>query len=316
MDVLPDPTLVIAGLAALAVGLGAAGLLLPYLRPDPLAGRLKAAGERRRELRARQLEVQQRRSKLRRDQTPVLRRLVDTLKLREALAGDRVRQRLVQAGWRGPNALAVYLVARLAGPVLFGGLTAALLYGGGLFDLGPVARPLAVAAVALFAFALPAILTTNAIQRRHMAFAAAFPDALDLLLICVESGLSLEGAFGRVAQELGQAAPVMAEEFELTTAELAYLTDRRQALENFHTRVGLPAVKAVCTTMIQAEKYGTPLARALAVAAQDGRDSRMAAAEKKAAALPAKLTVPMIVFFLPVLFVIILGPAIIQVMMQ
>ena len=315
MDVLPDPTLVIAGLAALAVVLGAAGLLLPYLRPDPLAGRLKAAGARRRALRAHQLEVQQRRSKLRRDQTPILRRLVGALRLREALAGDAVRQRLVQAGWRGANALAVYLIARLAGPILFGGLAAALLYAG-LFNLGPVARPVAVAAVALFAFALPAILTTNAIQRRHMAFAAAFPDALDLLLICVESGLSLEGAFSRVAQELGQAAPVMAEEFELTTAELAYLTDRRQALENFHIRVGLPAVKAVCTTMIQAEKYGTPLARALAVAAQDGRDTRMAAAEKKAAALPAKLTVPMIVFFLPVLFVIILGPAIIQVMMQ
>lgn len=311
LESLPDPTLLITAASGLAVLLALVGIMLPYIRPDPMASRLKAVGDRRRELRARQVEVQQRRSKLRRTESNVLRRLTDGLKLRERLAGDGLRLRLMQAGWRSPNAVPIYLSARLAGPFLFGGIAALLLFGSNAYAFRTPTKVLFIAAAALFAFFLPVILAANATQKRQSAVMRSFPDSLDLLLICVESGLSLEAAFGRVAQEMGQSAPEIAEEFELTTAELAYMTDRRQALENLYLRVGLPSVKAVCTTMIQAEKYGTPLARALKVAAEESREARMAAAEKKASALPAQLTVPMILFFLPVLFVVILGPAII-----
>jgi tight adherence protein C len=154
---------------------------------------------------------------------------------------------------------------------------------------------------------------SNLIQRRQESIKNAFPDALDLLLICVQSGMSVEAAFQKVAKECGAQSIELAEELSLTTAELSYLPDRRQAYENLGTRTGLPGVKAVATALIQAERYGTPVGQALRVMAKENRDQRMSDAEKKAAALPPKLTVPMIVFFLPVLFVVIIGPAIIQV---
>lgn len=312
IELLLDPTAIISVVSGLAVLLGAAGLLLPYLHSDTMDSRLKAVATRRQELRDRQTENRTGGSRLRRSRVGRLARLTEKLKLREALVGDSVRERLVQAGWRSANALYAYTLARLLGPIIFGGMTAFLLFD---LDAPRIAGPfkfMILWVVVAFAFYLPTILTTNAIQRRQAEFARAFPNALDLLLICVESGLSIEAAFGRVAQELGTTAPVIAEEFELTTAELAYLLDRRQPLENLLTRVGLPMVKSVCTAIIQADKYGTPLARALDIAAQESRDARMAMAERKASSLPAKLTVPMIVFFLPPLFVVILGPAIIQ----
>jgi tight adherence protein C len=154
----------------------------------------------------------------------------------------------------------------------------------------------------------------NLTKRRQLSIRRAFPDALDLLLICVESGMSIEVAFRRVSQEIGSQSIPLAEEFTLTTAELSYLQDRRQAYDNLATRTNLDGVKAVCTALVQAERYGTPLGTALRVLAQENRDMRMADAEKKAAGLPPKLTVPMILFFLPVLFVVILGPAFIRVM--
>jgi tight adherence protein C len=154
----------------------------------------------------------------------------------------------------------------------------------------------------------------NLTKRRQQSIRRAFPDALDLLLICVESGMSIEVAFRRVSQEIGTQSIPLAEEFTLTTAELSYLQDRRSAYDNLAARTNLDGVKAVCTALVQAERYGTPLGTALRVLAQENRDMRMAEAEKKAAALPPKLTVPMILFFLPVLFVVILGPAFIRVM--
>src|SRR5262249_55755075 len=152
----------------------------------------------------------------------------------------------------------------------------------------------------------------NLVQRRQTSIKQAFPDALDMLLICVQSGMSAEAAFGKVADEIGIASLELAEELSLTTAELSYLPDRRAAYENLGKRTGLPGVKAVTTALIQAERYGTSIGRALRVMAQENREARMAEAEKKAAALPPKLTVPMIVFFLPVLFIVIMGPAAIQ----
>jgi tight adherence protein C len=160
----------------------------------------------------------------------------------------------------------------------------------------------------------PNLFLKNKIARRQLSIKRAFPDALDLLLICVESGMSIEAAFRKVSEEIGSQSVPLAEEFTLTTAELSYLPDRRQAYENLGQRTGLEGVKAVCLALQQAERYGTPLATTLRVLAQENRDMRMAEAEKKAAGLPPKLTVPMIVFFLPVLFVVILGPAAIRVL--
>jgi tight adherence protein C len=162
-------------------------------------------------------------------------------------------------------------------------------------------------------FYVPNFFIQNLVQRRQTSIKSSFPDALDMLLICVQSGMSVEAAFAKVAAEIGGQSLELAEELSLTTAELSYLQDRRQAFENLGKRTGIPGIKAVATALIQAERYGTPVGQALRVMARENRDMRMAEAEKKAAALPPKLTVPMIVFFLPVLFVVILGPALIQV---
>ena len=172
----------------------------------------------------------------------------------------------------------------------------------------------AALAAAWLGMKLPHLFLKNLTKRRQLSIRRAFPDALDLLLICVESGMSIEVAFRRVSQEIGTQSIPLAEEFTLTTAELSYLQDRRTAYDNLATRTNLDGVKAVCTALVQAERYGTPLGTALRVLAQENRDMRMADAEKKAAGLPPKLTVPMILFFLPVLFVVILGPAFIRVM--
>jgi len=169
-------------------------------------------------------------------------------------------------------------------------------------------------AAAYLGIKLPQLFLRNVITRRQQSVRRAFPDALDLLLICVESGMSIDAAFKRVSQEVGSQSVPLAEELTLTTAELSYLQDRRMAFENLSARTGIDGVKAVCTALIQAERYGTPLAQALRVLAQEIRDQRMSEAEKKAAALPPKLTVPMILFFLPVLFIVIMGPAAIRVM--
>ncbi|MFZ0402187.1 MAG: type II secretion system F family protein, partial [Pseudolabrys sp.] len=161
---------------------------------------------------------------------------------------------------------------------------------------------------------LPLLLLKNKINRRQLSIKRAFPDTLDLLLICVESGMSIEAAFRKVSDEVGTQSVALAEELTLTTAELSYLPDRRQAYENLAKRTDLDGVKSVCMALQQAERYGTPLATMLRVMAQENRDMRMSEAEKKAAGLPPKLTVPMILFFLPVLFIVILGPAAIKVM--
>ncbi len=174
-------------------------------------------------------------------------------------------------------------------------------------------RLIAVAGMGLLGYLMPQILLSNAVQKRQKALSRAFPDALDLIVICVESGMSIEAAFAKVTDQMGETSPEMAEEMGLTSAELAFLSDRRQAFENLSDRTGLPAFKALATTLLQAERYGTPIANGLRVLAQENREARMSIAERKAAALPAQLTVPMIIFFLPVLFIVVVGPAAIQV---
>ncbi len=178
----------------------------------------------------------------------------------------------------------------------------------------PLVKLMMAGGAGFLGFYLPNMFLSNLIQRRQQSLKNAFPDALDMLLICVQSGMSIELAFSKVAKEIASQSVELAEEFSLTTAELSYLQDRRQAFENLGERTGLPGIKSVATALVQSERYGTPVGQALRVMAKENRDMRMSEAEKKAAALPPKLTVPMIVFFLPVLFIVILGPAAIQVM--
>jgi len=218
------------------------------------------------------------------------------------------------AGLRGQAPLVAYMFFRLVMPIIV--MIVAFFY---VFWVAKLAYPpLVKAGMAIGAgylgFYLPNMFIENLVQRRQQAIGQAFPDALDMLLICVQAGMSVEAAFGKVAKEVASQSLELAEEFSLTTAELSYLQDRRQAFENLGKRTGVVTIKAVATALIQAERYGTPVSQALRVMAKESRDMRMSEAEKKAAALPPKLTVPMIVFFLPVLFIVILGPAALQVL--
>lgn len=249
---------------------------------------------------------------LRREPKQIFREIVERFNLLRQAEDGRIVHRLRMAGCRGQAPVITYLAFLFLMPVTL--LAVSAFY---VFLVFPGDQPLVlrvgiVLAAGYAGCHLPALYVKNRIIKRQQAIRRAWPDALDLLLICVESGMGIESALRKVAQELDMQAPDLAEELVLTTAELSYLQDRRQAFENLARRTDLDAVKAVVTCLIQTEKYGTPLGQALRVLAQESRDMRMAEAEKKAAALPPKLTVPMIIFFLPVLFVVIITPTIIQ----
>ncbi len=235
--------------------------------------------------------------------------IVDALNLRKLLEADTSRRRLRMAGLRLEKHLVTFLAARVVLPLFSGALV--FIYSSTVFaDQVTGSMRLVTAGIgAIAGFYIPNVFLTNMIKRRQQSIQRAWSDALDLLLICVESGMSVEAAMGRVAQEIGQASVPLAEEMTLTIAELSFIGDRGKAFENLANRVGLPTVKSVVTSLIQSERYGTPIGVALRVLAQENRDDRMAMAEKKAAALPPKLTVPMVLFFLPVIFIVLLGPA-------
>ncbi len=290
-------------------------LAMPYLQQDRLGARLKVVAERRNELKSQaRSERASRKSKLRPTASSYMQQVVDRLSLRKILESPETRLKLSQAGLRGQAPLVTFLFFRLVMPfIVFAGAFLYLLASDNF--AGNMLAKLGVSFAAGFiGFYLPNVYVENLIGKRQQAISRAFPDALDLLLICVESGMTIEVAFGRVAKEIGGQSVELAEELGLTTAELAYLSDRRIALENLAQRTGLDGVKSVVTSLIQSERYGTPLGQSLRVMAQENRDLRMAAAEKKAGALPAQLTVPMIGCFLPVLFLVILGPVIITLM--
>jgi tight adherence protein C len=240
--------------------------------------------------------------------------VVEKFNLSSLLGEETMRSLLVQAGYRGEGPYVVFLFFRMVAPVVM--LAATAFY---VFVLLKLDYPWTVnvgicIAATYFGIYLPNLLVRNKISRRQVSINRAFPDVLDLMLICVESGMSLEATFQRVSQEIGAQSIALAEELTLATAEMSYLSDRRLAFENLAKRVPLDGIKSLCLALQQSEKFGTPLAQTLRVIAQENRDQRMTAAEKKAAALPPQLTVPMILFFLPVLFVVILGPAVIKVL--
>lgn len=292
-------------------------LAAPMLVTDKLSHRMKSVSTEREQLRRalrEQLEREKEGRQLRVAPKDFMKQVVDKLNLIELMEGDAVRGKLKMAGFRGQAPVYSFMFFRFAMPFIL--FAFALIYLSFINNLGlqPGARFAISLAAAIAGFYAPNVFVQNMITKRQESIKKAFPDSLDLLLICVESGMSAEAAFNKVATEIGVQSVELAEELSLTVAELSYLQDRRQAYENLAARTGLEGVKAVVMSLIQAERYGTPLGSALRVMAQENRDMRMAAAEKKAAGLPPKLTVPMMLFFLPVLFAVILGPAVIRFM--
>jgi tight adherence protein C len=299
-------------LASGATFMMVAAIALPFIERDPLSSRLSAVAKRREELSQQQRAKTQKQPLLGKRQISTMKIILELLKLENLMGSRSLRIKLSQAGFRGQAPIVVFAFTRLLLPLVCAIWVAMLLFVSEKFELDLGIKLGITFAAALVGFGLPNVLLNNLIQRRQKQLTLAFPDALDLLVICVEAGLSLEAAFNRVTDEMAVNAPIVAEEFGLTSAELAFFTDRRMALENFAHRTGLPSVKSLVTALIQTEKYGTSLAASLRVLAQENRDARMSRAEEKAASLPAKLTVPMITFFLPVIFIVVLGPSVIQ----
>jgi tight adherence protein C len=314
LNILFDRDFMIMVVAAILAFATIVTLGLPLLERDALGARMKFVSARREELRQKHHAALKQRTAMHAEPSSFMKSTLERFRLSTILESEDTRMKLIQAGLRGQAPLIAFMFFRFVMPFIV--LAVALIY---LFVIthfhwSTMMKLLAAFGAAMFGFFLPDLFVSNRISKRQQSIMRAFPDALDLLLICVESGMAIESAFTRVAAEIGQQSVELAEELGLTTAELSYLPERRQAFENLAKRTGHPGVKAVAASLNQAEKYGTPLGQALRVAAQENRETRMQEAEKKAAALPAKLTVPMIVFFLPCLFVVILGPAVMKVM--
>jgi tight adherence protein C len=314
-DKLHDAHFMTMLLAAIAASATAYSLIMPLFASEGLAKRMKAVASERERIRQRERERLNKSEKVSLRQTPkqLVSRVVEDFNLTKWLAQESARDKLTQAGYRGHAPYVTFLFARMVAPITF--LILSVVY---VFLIAHLEKPLVIKigiciGATYLGMQAPMLFLKNIISKRQLSIKRAFPDALDLLLICIESGMSIESAFRKVASEIaGQSIP-LSEEFTLTTAELSYLQDRKVAYENLARRTGLDGVKSVCLALQQSERYGTPLGQSLRVMAQENRDMRMSEAEKKAAALPPKLTVPMILFFLPVLFVVILGPTYIKI---
>ena len=280
---------------------------------DPMAKRVKALNDRREQLKAGiTASTSKRRAKLvqKSETTDKIRAFLSSLKVLQDGQVKVAQVKLLQAGIRRKEWAVAVIFGRLVLPIVLGGVMGFLVYGTDTFaDWSAFKRYGLVAGSLILGYKGPDLYLKNKIQKRSDAIRKGLPDALDLLVICAEAGLTVDAAFARVSKELGKAYPELGEEFSLTAIELGFLTDRRQAFENLAMRIDLDAVRGVVTTMIQTEKYGTPLASALRVLSAEFRNERMMRAEEKAARLPAIMTVPLILFILPVLFIVILGPA-------
>ena len=310
-----NPTTLMMIFAAVAAAATVLTLAMPLVFTDPLGKRMRAVALEREKIRQRERErmaQQQQKVSLRQSPKQSIQAIVERFNLKKWVGQEEARLKLVQAGYRGQAPYVTFLFIRMITPVA--AFLLATLYVFAVLHLHQstsIKIGICIAA-AYLGMHLPLMMLKSKIQRRQLSIKRAFPDTLDLLLICVESGMSIEAALRKVSDEIGTQSVALAEELALTMAELSYLPDRRQAFENLAKRTDLEGVRSVCMALQQAERYGTPLAQMLRVMAQENRDMRMAEAEKKAAGLPPKLTVPMIVFFLPVLFVVILGPAAIK----
>jgi tight adherence protein C len=280
---------------------------------DPMAKRVKALNDRREQLKAGIITAgaKKRTSIVRRNQTTdSIRTFLESLKVLQDSQLKVVQQKLAQAGIRKKEWGVAVILGRMIGPIVLGGIAALVIYGINYFpEWGSFKRFGGFAVMVIMGYKGPDIFVANLVGKRTKEIRKGLPDALDLLVICAEAGLTVDAAFSRVARELGRAYPELGDEFALTAIELSFLTERRQAFENLAYRVNLESVKGVVTTMVQTERYGTPLASALRVLSAEFRNERMMRAEEKAARLPAIMTVPLILFILPTLFIVILGPA-------
>lgn len=291
-------------------------LLEPLFSKDKLKERMKSVGDYREQLRAQQREALSKKSSnsiRSKEASGTVKSVVENLRLLEVFDAETARKKLMMAGLRGQRPVFAFMAARLGLPFVMAIFTGIYIYVLGVLEAGNFVKLIVVCGSFFVGFYMPNLWVTNLVKKRQQKIQLAWPDALDLLLICVESGMSIEAALQKVGIEVGASSPELAEELGLTTAELSYLQERKTAYANLSERTGLDGVKAVMTALIQSEKYGTPLGQSLRVMASENREIRMQEAEKKAAALPPKLTVPMILFFLPVLFAVILGPAIMDI---
>jgi len=309
---------VVVILAALAAFAAIFTIAAPMFETDPMRSRAKMVTAEREKLKAAQraaLDARGDIGKLRdKASVGIFEQVVRRLNLKTVFQAENSREALRRAGYRSERHLTMFLAMRVIMPIIVAAIV--FVYASTRFSASftPTTRLLATMAALVVGTYMPNIFVKNVANKRQASIKNAWSDALDLLLICIESGMSLESAMGRVAREIGSQSVPLAEEMHLTTAELSYLPDRRKALENLAKRTGLETVRSVVTAMIQAERYGTPLGSALRVLAEENRKDRMMEAERKAAALPPKLTVPMILFFLPVTFVVVLSPSLLVLM--
>ena len=277
------------------------------LERTPVHRRINALADRREALRQGLLAAQRRGATTSRS-VGLARQIVEKLKLKRGETAEKAAKKLVRAGFRSSDAIVIYLALKLCLPLAFGALAAIAFYSLDFMSLGKQMKPLAAIGSVLAGFYLPELFIRNISDKRREKLVKALPDMLDLMVICTEAGSSLDATLFRVSRELRDASPEMAEEVELTGIELGFLPDRRQAFDNFCTRTGIKHIDALVSTLVQTEKYGTPLAQSLRVLARELRDERLMEAESKAARLPATLMIPMVIFILPTLFVVLIGP--------
>ena len=308
-----DVLMVATGLAAIASFAVMIAIYAATTVRDPMAKRVKALNDRREQLKAGIVaSTSKRRTKItnKNEAADKVRNLLGSLKMLQDEQVEKAQTKLMQAGVRSKDLAFVVIFARFVAPLVFGSIAVTLIYLLDFFpEWGAMKKYAVTAGTLILSYKAPDIWLKNKVTKRTNAIRKGLPDALDLLVICAEAGLTVDAGFNRVARELGKAYPELGDEFALTSIELGFLTDRRSAFENLSKRINLEAVRGVVTTMIQTEKYGTPLASALRVLSAEFRNDRMMRAEEKAARLPAIMTVPLILFILPVLFIVILGPA-------
>jgi len=317
IDQLMKPQFLVMLLASIATFVTVLTIAMPVLQKDRMGQRMKVMATERDKMRAQRiadLAKENGAGRLRQAPKGFMQQIVDQFNLRSSFESEELKNKLKMAGLRGQAPLVAYMFFRVLAPIIVAICAVIYLFALSNLQYPPIVKFGMAIGAGYMGFYLPNMIIENLVQRRQASINQAFPDALDMLLICVQAGMSIEAAFGKVAKEVAGQSLELAEELSLTTAELSYLQDRRNAYENLGKRTGLPGIKSVATALIQSERYGTPVGQALRVMAKENREARMSEAEKKAAALPPKLTVPMIIFFLPVLFIVILGPAVLQVM--
>ncbi len=299
-------------MSALSAGSVAIMVWFTMLQRDPALRRAKVIAAQRSAMRSALVGPRRRQQRL--PTLGMMRQVVDRLNLLKSGQAERISHKLMRAGWRSKDAIIRYLFMKLFLPLAFGIIVVILLYGLNQFDLSPLVKLGAALGSVIIGAYLPDMVVKNTTQKRQDTIRKSLPDALDLMVICAEAGLSLDATLSRVSQEMELACPELADELGLTGLELGFLPDRRKALQNLATRIDLPTVRGVVNTLIQAEKYGTPLAQSLRIMSGESRMERIMKAEEKAARLPALLTVPMIIFTLPPLFVVLIGRAILNTM--